>query len=162
MFRDRGISDAAAKGPAYQLRDAQPLSRCVHAVVFVFKASDPHLRGGKYKESMRKIREVLRKNGKQRQKIISMDANSLVKSETGDTHFTLPKSSLRESLQYILAQLLKIRRVGYERPAGKRGESGALGLWNGDKGGREVSLAPKLKTWLSILLKACALWINLL
>ena len=64
MFRDRGISDAAAKGPAYQLRDAQPLSRCVHAVVFVFKASDPHLRGGKYKESMRKIREVLRKNGK--------------------------------------------------------------------------------------------------
>ena len=55
MFRDRGISDAA---------DAQPLSRCVHAVVFVFKASDPHLRGGKYKESMRKIREVLRKNGK--------------------------------------------------------------------------------------------------
>ena len=67
VVRDRGISNAAAnQDPAYQVRGAQPLSRCVHAVVFVFKASDPRLRDGKYKESMRKIREVLRKNGKYR------------------------------------------------------------------------------------------------
>ena len=65
MFRDRGISDAAAnQDHLSQVIGAPPLSRCVHAVVFVFKASDPHLRDGKYKESTRKTREVLRKYGK--------------------------------------------------------------------------------------------------
>ena len=38
-------------------------------------------------------------------KIIPMNAHSPVKSETGDTLFTLPKSFLRESLRYITVHL---------------------------------------------------------
>ena len=54
--------------------------------------------------------------------------------------------------------------MNYDRLVVKRGESAALGLWGGDKsgGGGEVSLAPKLKMWLNILLKICVLWIDLL
>ena len=52
--------------------------------------------------------------------------------------------------------------MNYDGLAVKRGESAALGLWGGDLAGGEVSLAPKLKMWLNILLKIRVLWIDLL
>ena len=55
--------------------------------------------------------------------------------------------------------------MNYDRLTVKRGESAALGLWGGDLAGGEggeVSLAPKLKMWLNILLKIRVLWIDLL
>ena len=43
---------------------AQELAKYAHAVVFVVKANDPRLKDGKYKETLKKIREHFREDGK--------------------------------------------------------------------------------------------------
>ena len=43
---------------------AQELAKFAHAVIFVVKANDPRLKDGKYKETLKKIREHFREDGK--------------------------------------------------------------------------------------------------
>ena len=59
-----GTDAAANQEPTGPVRGVLPLSRCAHAVVFVVKANDPRLKDGKYKETLKKIREHFRKDGK--------------------------------------------------------------------------------------------------
>ncbi|XP_058956292.2 uncharacterized protein [Pocillopora verrucosa] len=58
-----GTDAAANQEPTGPVRGVLPLSRCAHAVVFVVKANDPRLKDGKYKETLKKIREHFRKDG---------------------------------------------------------------------------------------------------
>ena len=59
-----GANAAANREPTGPVRGAQHLSKCPHAVVFVVKANDPRLKDGKYKETLKKIREHLRVDGR--------------------------------------------------------------------------------------------------
>ena len=59
-----GANAAANQEPAGSVRGAQHLSKCPHAVVFVVKANDPRLKDGKYKETLKKIREHFREDGR--------------------------------------------------------------------------------------------------
>ena len=45
-------------------RKAQELAKYAHAVVFVVMANDPRLKDGNYKETLKKIREHFREDGK--------------------------------------------------------------------------------------------------
>ena len=42
----------------------QTLAKYAHAVIFVVKANDPRLKDGKYKDTLQKIREHFREDGK--------------------------------------------------------------------------------------------------
>ena len=59
-----GANAAANQEPTGPVRGAQHLSKCLHAVVFVVKANDPRLKDGKYKETLKKIREHFREDGR--------------------------------------------------------------------------------------------------
>ena len=64
-MRNSDKSNAAAnREPTHPVRVRQHLSRCPHAVVFVVKANDPRLKDGNYKETLKKIREYFREDGK--------------------------------------------------------------------------------------------------
>ena len=54
----------AAKSNPQMARKAQVLSKYAHAVIFVVKANDPRLKDGKYKDTLKKIREHFREDGK--------------------------------------------------------------------------------------------------
>ena len=64
-MRKSDKSNAAAnQEPTDPVRRGQLLSRCPHAVVFVVKANDPRLKDGNYKETLKKIREHFREDGR--------------------------------------------------------------------------------------------------
>ena len=64
-MRNSDKSNAAAnQEPTDPVRVGQHLSRCPHAVVFVVKANDPRLKDDNYKETLKKIREYFREDGK--------------------------------------------------------------------------------------------------
>ena len=45
-------------------KQTRALSEFAHAVIFVVKANDPRLKDGKYKDTLQKIREHFRQDGK--------------------------------------------------------------------------------------------------
>ena len=56
------VQTAKEKPPS--ARKAQELAKYAHAVIFVMKARDPRLKDGKYKDTLKKVREHFREDGK--------------------------------------------------------------------------------------------------
>ena len=54
-----------AKEKPPSARKAQELAKYAHAVIFVMKAKDPRLKDGKYKDTLKKIREHFSADGKE-------------------------------------------------------------------------------------------------
>ena len=56
---------------------AQELAKCAHAVIFVMKANDPRLKDGKYKETLKKMRDHFREYGKNNVSLASISYSTV-------------------------------------------------------------------------------------
>ena len=57
-------ASGASQEPINLSTRAPALAKYAHAVIFVVKANDPRLKDGKYKDTLQKIREHFREDGK--------------------------------------------------------------------------------------------------